>query len=111
MEDLKFLHILKRLDIPDDADVYIPDNEALSYAAKEFGIAVELMLSTEAFVDLMQDCVNPQNLEIWEDDGCTIVEGVTLLKSIKVGNVTFHLIDGLLIKFFKLNTLKWFDQG
>jgi hypothetical protein len=68
------------------------------------------MLSSYEIVGLMEDCVNPLNLEIWEDDGQTIVEDVVLLRSIKVGNITFHVIDGFLIKFFKLSTLKWFDQ-
>jgi hypothetical protein len=110
MEDLKIFKILKNLDIPDNADVYIPDNEALDYAAKEFGITTDVMLSSHEFIGIMQDCVNPQDLEIWKDGEYTIVEDVILQKSVNVGNITFHIIDGLLIKFFKLSTLKWFDQ-
>lgn len=110
MDHLKIFHILEELDIPDNANVYIPDNEALDYAAKEFGITTDVMLSSHEFIGIMQDCVNPQDLEIWKDDGYIIVEDVVLQKSVNVGNITFHIIEGLLIKSFKLSTLKWFDQ-
>jgi hypothetical protein len=110
MEDLRVFKILKNLEIPDNANVYVPDNEALDYAANEFRITTEMMLSSHEFIGIMQDCVNPQDLEIWKDGEYIIVEDVILQKSVNVGNITFHIIEGLLVKSFKLRTLKWFDQ-
>lgn len=91
--------LLSRLKIVSDDQVYLPDDVAILFLANHLHIPVETVLESGKFIQMLRYGINAQGFPRAHDEqGRETIDGLAVLATMRIGNITYNIIDGILGK-------------
>jgi hypothetical protein len=78
--------------------VYLPDDVAVKFLAERVGTTIDLSTSSK-FMEMLQYGINPSGFPRGiDEEGRETIDGLSVLATTKIGNITYKIIDGVLGK-------------
>jgi hypothetical protein len=91
--------LLSRLEIPLNTQVYLPDDVAVNFVSEHLNIPLNAILESGKFTQMLQYGVNPEGFPFGRDEGDReTIDGLAVLANMRIGGVTYKVIDGVLGK-------------